>query len=142
MRPTCYTPYRLIDQVHQKLERWRNVSPRTGETRSSRWAPAFDVLEGDDHYLLRADVPGVARNDIDIQLERSVLTIRAERKAERSGDSRGYRRRERRPGRFCRQFTLPDTVDSAGISARVSDGVLEISIPKQAAATLRKITLN
>ena len=142
MRLSYCQPYRLIDQVQHELDRLMNALPGTGKAPSSHWAPAFDVLEGENQYLLRADVPGVARNEIDIQLEQSVLTIRGGRTAEHPGDSLGYRRRERCTGRFFRQFTLPDTVESAGISARVSDGVLEVSIPKQAAAKPRKITLN
>jgi HSP20 family protein len=142
MRLSCCTPYRVIDRVHHELDRWMNVLPRTGEAPSSCWAPAFDVLEGDDHYLLRADVPGVARKDIDIRLDRSVLTVHGERKAEHADEPQGYWRRERRQGQFLRQFTLPDSVDRAGISARLSDGVLEICIPKQAAAKPKKIALN
>jgi HSP20 family protein len=142
MRLNCYTPYRLIDQVHQELDRLTNAMPQPGAAASSRWAPAFDVLEDTNNYLLRADVPGVARRDIDVRVEKSVLTIRGERKAEQGDNPQGYRRRERRQGAFCREFTLPDTVDRAGISARISDGVLEITLPKQTASRPKKITLN
>lgn len=143
MRLACYSPYRLIDQVHNEFDRLLHSLPGTGAAPpGSRWTPAFDVLESEKCYLLRADVPGVAREDIAVSLENSVLTIRGERKAGHKDDPQGYRRRERRLGRFEREFTLPDNVDSAAISARVSDGVLEISIPKQAAAGRRKIDLN
>jgi HSP20 family protein len=142
MRLNCYTPYRLIDQVHQEFDRLTNAIPQAGTAASSRWAPAFDVLEDSNNYLLRADVPGVARRDIDVRVDKSVLTIRGERKADHDDNPRGYRRRERRHGAFCREFSLPDTVDPAGISARISDGVLEITIPKQTAARPKKITLN
>ena len=142
MRLTCYQPYRLSEQFQGELDRLMNATPRNAPDRSGRWTPAFDVLENEVGYLLRADLPGVERGNIDISLENSILTIKGERKPEHTGDSRGYRRRERRHGQFLRQYTLPDSVDSAGISARMSNGVLEISIPKQASHAPRKITLN
>jgi HSP20 family protein len=143
MRLTCYPPCRRIDQARNEFDRLLHSLPGTGAAPpGSRWTPAFDVLESEKHYMIRADVPGVAREDIAVSLENSVLTIRGERKALHTDHPQGYRRRERRLGRFERRFTLPDSVDSAAISARVSDGVLEISIPKQAAAAPRKIALN
>lgn len=142
MRLNCYTPYHLVDHVHQELDRLTNAMPQADAAAPGRWAPAFDVLEDSNNYLLRADVPGVAPGDIDVRVEKSVLTIRGERKPEHGDNPRGYRRRERRQGAFCREFTLPDTVDRAGISARISDGVLEITLPKQTVARAKKITLN
>jgi HSP20 family protein len=139
---TSYEPYRLIDRFHDEINRLFSASPENSVVPTSRWTPAFDVLEDELRYVLRADVPGVDRKDIDIRLDNSVLTIKGERKPEHADGKQGYRRRERRQGQFFRQFTLPDSVDTAGISARVSNGVLEISIPKPAKPAPRKIILN
>lgn len=137
-----YEPYRLINHFHDEINRLLSATPESNTAPSTRWAPAFDVLEDELRYVLRADVPGIERKDIDISLKDYILTIKGERKPEHADGKQEYRRRERRHGQFFRQFTLPDSVDTAGISAWVSDGVLEISIPKQAKPAPRKIILD
>jgi HSP20 family protein len=100
-----------------------------------------DIREEENRYVLEADIPGVAREDLDITLEDSVLTIKGERTINSVESSEGYRRRERTHGSFVRQFTLPDTVNTEAISAAFVNGVLEIGIPKQAKPEPRKITV-
>ena len=99
-----------------------------GPTR--RWIPAMDLVETGDHYVLRADLPGLADDDVNIQLEDNVLTISGERKAEHGDQHEGYYRLERAFGAFSRSLTLPDGVGPDGVQAHFDRGVLEIRIPK------------
>jgi HSP20 family protein len=100
----------------------------TGTTR--RWLPPMDLVETPDHYVLRADLPGLSDGDVAVQLEDNVLTISGERKAENEDQQEGYYRLERAFGAFSRSLTLPDGVDPDGVQAHFDRGVLEIRIPK------------
>jgi HSP20 family protein len=95
-----------------------------------RWMPPMDLVETGDHYVLRADLPGLSDGDVNVQLEDNVLTLSGERKAEHEGQQEGYYRLERAFGVFSRSLTLPDGVDPDAIGAHFDRGVLEIRIPK------------
>jgi len=104
-----------------------------------RFLPAVDIQETQDSYLLRADVPGVPADAIDISVKDGVLTVTGERQSERKTSEAGYHRVERAYGRFQRSFALPKGVHSEGIEARVDNGVLTVTIPKPVAAVPHKI---
>ena len=109
---------------------------------SRRWIPAMDLVESDDHYVLRADLPGLAEQDINIELESGVLTISGERKDTRTEENtHGYRRVERSYGSFSRSLKLPAGVDGDAVEASFDKGVLEVSIPKPAQLKPRKVTI-
>jgi HSP20 family protein len=95
-----------------------------------RWLPPMDLVETPDHYVLRADLPGLSDGDVNVQLEANVLTISGERKAEHENQQEGFYRLERAFGAFSRSLTLPDGVDPDGIQAHFDRGVLEIRVPK------------
>jgi HSP20 family protein len=99
-------------------------------TPARRWIPAMDLVETTDHYVLRADLPGLGDEDVNVQLEDNVLTISGERKMEQHTEQDGYYRLERAFGGFSRSLTLPDGVDPEGVQAHFDRGVLEITIPK------------
>jgi HSP20 family protein len=101
-----------------------------GNGTTRRWLPPMDLVETPDHYVLRADLPGLSDGDVNVQLEDSVLTISGERKAEHEDQQEGYYRLERSFGTFSRSLTLPDGVDPDGVQAQFDRGVLEIRIPK------------
>jgi HSP20 family protein len=94
-----------------------------------RWIPAMDLVETTDHYVLRADLPGVREDDVTVQLEDNVLTIAGQRAAEHD-PQQGYYRMERAFGAFSRSLTLPDGVDPDHVEARFDHGVLDVRIPK------------
>ena len=122
----------------------RYLTPRFGrsvETPVSDWAPAVDIVEEKDRFVLRADVPGVARDDIEVSMEDGVLTIAGERHTEKRDNVEGVKRFERVSGKFYRRFTLPETADAEGIVARSANGILEVSIPKQPEVQPRRITV-
>jgi len=114
------------------MRRW----PRTSndERRVYDWAPAADVSETDGEYLIKAELPEVGKDDLNITVQEGVLTLAGERKEEKREDNEKVHRIERFHGSFSRRFTLPDDADEQGIKAESKDGVLVIHIPKQKVA--------
>lgn len=95
-----------------------------------RWIPPMDLVEADDEYVLRADLPGLAKDDLEIEVKDNVLTISGERQAEHEDRKEGYHRVERAFGRFSRSLDLPKGIDASAVSADFENGVLEVRIPK------------
>ena len=115
---------------------------RTGDESSSAvWAPQTDLVETDERFELRLDVPGLSTDDIDINLQNGTLTVSGERTSERTGEGEDYVRVERAFGTFHRSFTLPDAVDHKRIEAAYEDGVLSIHVPKTEESTPRQIEI-
>jgi len=106
---------------------------------NSQWVPAVDVNETEDTYLIEADVPGISPDDIEVTLERGVLTLKGERQAEKNVEEKGARHIERSYGSFVRRFSLPDTADAENIDARAEQGVLRLTIKKKAESKPRRI---
>ena len=117
------------------------AAPATPRTALRRWLPATDVVERDDAYVLRTDLPGLAQEDVKIEVEDNVLTISGERKAESDTTDGSYRRVERAFGTFSRRLQLPEGVDADAIAASFDKGVLEISIPKPELRKPRQIVI-
>ena len=103
------------------------------------WAPPVDILENDDELLLKADVPDVELKDINIEIEHGTLTLKGERKFEKSDQGKGYHRIERSYGQFVRCFSIPDTVDADKDKADYKNGVLSVTLPKKEVAKPRTI---
>lgn len=108
---------------------------------TSQWMPPVDIREEQDRFVLYADIPGVDPKDIEVQMDRGMLTIKGERRIDAGGTAAGerYARVERVHGGFHRRFALPDSADPDGISASGSHGVLRIVIPKKPESTPRRI---
>jgi HSP20 family protein len=99
----------------------------------SEWAPAIDVTTKDGNLVIRAELPGVKPEDVDITLHDNVLTISGERKADQEEERGGYYVRERRYGSFSRSLTLPQGTDESKINARYDNGILEVTVEGAAA---------
>ena len=112
------------------------------EQRAQRWVPAMDLVEADDHFLLKADLPGLSEEDVSIEIRDNALTISGERKSEYEKRERGWYRVERATGRFSRSLSLPDGVDPEAVRAEFDRGVLEVWIPKPEARQPRRIQIN
>jgi len=108
---------------------------------NGNWVPAVDVAEEPERLMVRAELPGMKQEDIDIRFEGGLLTIRGERKFENEKNERNYHRIERAYGTFSRSFTLPRTVDADEIVASYDDGILEIVIPKRDEAKPKQIKI-
>ncbi len=135
MRIARYEPWPFVDLINRDLNRIAN------RTAGTRWVPAVDIIEEQDAFLLRADVPGVDNADIDVSMDNGVLSVSGERRAEEREEDTGTQRIERETGRFVRRFTLPDTADAKGISAKSRNGILEVTIPKLPEIQARRISV-
>jgi len=113
----------------------------TGTVSGRRWLPAMDLVETDDHFVLRADLPGLSEDDVDVTLENDVLTVSGQRKAETETREKGYYRVERASGSFRRSLSLPEGVDPDAIEANFDKGVLEVRIPKPEQRKPRKVAI-
>lgn len=112
------------------------------QSQAERWVPPMDLVEAEDQFLLRADLPGLGESDVNIEVNDNVLSISGERKAEHERHERGWYRLERQTGRFSRSLTLPEGVDADGVSASFDRGVLEVRIPKPAQRKPRRIAIS
>ncbi len=141
-----WEPARELQSVQSEINRLFNTlfeSPTpTGNGSTRRWIPAMDLVENENDFVLRADLPGVAEKDVKIELQDNVLTISGERKSEHEERREGYYRLERSSGSFSRSLTLPEGIDPSGITASYNRGVLEIHVPKPVARKPHKVTIN
>lgn len=140
---SLYEPWNLLNQLQRELERKQDLSGGSSEgtSVSAEWAPSVDIKEEGDRFVLLADLPGVSPSHIDVSMENGVLTLSGTRETEAKTQREGYKRIERVSGTFHRRFSLPDTVDAEGISARCANGVLEIVIPKKSVVQPKKIVV-
>ncbi|MEO7935220.1 MAG: Hsp20/alpha crystallin family protein [Dokdonella sp.] len=109
---------------------------------TSQWAPRVDIREEETRFVIFADIPGVDPKDIEVNMDKGILTIKGDRAAESVSENSQLTRVERSSGTFYRRFALPDSADAENISASGKHGVLEISIPKKPETTPRRITIN
>src|SRR5210317_1506077 len=112
------------------------------DTDMGMWNPAVDLYEKDDHFVIKAELPGVDKKDISIDLKDRVLTLSGERSYENEVKEENYYRRERSYGKFQRVFTLPADVDSDKIKADFNDGLLQIEVPKPEEQKPKKVTIH
>lgn len=108
---------------------------------TSQWTPHVDIKEEPNRFVIYADIPGVEPKDIEVHMEKGVLSIKGERKVESVEQTDQYTRVERARGTFFRRFALPDSADQDGITAEGRHGVLEITIPKKPETTARRIEI-
>jgi HSP20 family protein len=106
---------------------------------TSQWVPRVDVKEEQDRFVLYADLPGIDPDEIEVSMDKGILTIKGERSSESSEQTDRFSRIERRYGSFYRRFALPDSADPQGIQAHGRNGVLAITIPKRPEAAPRRI---
>ncbi len=130
--------WRINDLFDESLGRSRGSATST----RSIWSPPVDVLESADSYLVRAELPGINKEDFNLEVKDGVLTLSGERKLEAPANGFEYRSVERIAGKFSRSFYVPQTVKQDGIQATCRDGILEIRVPKMEHAKARQITIN
>ncbi len=138
-----FEPWSIADLMRRDFNRL--ASHRLGqtdvETPVTDWVPAVDIIEEKECFVVRADVPGVDAADIEVSMDDGVLSVSGERRTEPHDDIDGMRRFERASGRFHRRFTLPETADAEGITAKSANGILEVTIPKLPEVQARRITV-
>jgi HSP20 family protein len=143
-----WEPVREITSIQNEMNRLFNTffdTPTTGNggtgTSPRRWVPAMDLVETDDSFVLKADLPGLTEGDVNVEVEDNVLTVSGERKAEHEDKREGYVRVERSYGTFRRSLTLPEGIDPEAVQASFENGVLEVRIPKPEERKPRKVSI-
>ena len=136
-----FEPFRGVFSLQDQINRLFNETfDRSGEEGSlTTWAPAVDIYETEHELVVKADLPDVKPEDLDIRVENNILTIRGERKFEMKVNQDNYLRVERSYGSFSRSFSLANTVNIEAIKADYKDGVLTLSIPKREEAKPKQI---
>jgi HSP20 family protein len=129
-----WQPFREADDFMRRfgmrdVDRWPQFIAGEGE-KTVAWAPAADISETDKEYLVKAELPGVKREDVKVTQDDGVLTIEGERKYEKEAKGEKSHRVERFYGTFCRSFSLPDDADAMLIRAETKDGILNVHVPK------------
>jgi HSP20 family protein len=140
-----WEPLRELTSLQNEMNRlfgtFFDMPPgNTGPLR--RWIPAMDLVETDDAFVLRADLPGLSHEDVSIEFENNVLTVAGERKAEQEEEREGYFRVERAFGAFSRSLTVPDGINADAVTATFDRGVLEIRIPKPEERKPRRVQIS
>jgi HSP20 family protein len=132
---SVWDPFADLNRIQREFEK-SYFGPRA---RPADFAPPVDVHEDADSLVLRAELPGVKREDVEVSIDSNVLTLKGERKLEKEEEGRRYHRVERAYGTFVRQFQLPSNIDATSIDAKLSDGILTLRLHKKAELKPRKI---
>jgi HSP20 family protein len=143
MSLTRYNPWSVFDQLQRELNMpmTKFDTEDNGNIATANWAPAVDIKEDEKAFTLLADIPGVDPDEIEVTMDKGVLTIKGERQSEKKTEEENYKRVERQYGVFYRRFTLPDSANAEAIEAHSEHGVLKIIIPKQEVAQSRRISV-
>ena len=143
-----WEPVRELSTMQNEMNRlfgtfFDSPTPRSGRRALVRsWIPAMDVVENENEYVLRADLPGLSEGDVNVELDDNVLRISGERKSEHEEKTDGFYRVERATGRFSRSLTLPEGVSADGIQANFNNGVLEVHIEKPEQRKPQKVAIS
>jgi HSP20 family protein len=137
-------PFRGLSTLQDQFNRIFNESFHSAgqESALTTWAPAVDISETANELVVKADLPEVSEKDIDVRVENNLLTIRGERKFEKSVSEESFLRVERSYGSFSRSFSLPNTLNAEAIRAEYKNGVLTITLPKREETKPRQVKVN
>jgi HSP20 family protein len=146
MELTIWRPFAGLEnftsQINNLFDETLDRGWSSASSAGTIWTPAVDVLESKDSYLLRAELPGMNKEDFNLEVKNGMLTISGERKLDQPVSNVQYRSVERIAGKFSRSFYLPQTVQQDGIQATYREGILEIYVPKLDHAKARQIRVS
>ncbi|HEX6729100.1 MAG TPA: Hsp20/alpha crystallin family protein [Pyrinomonadaceae bacterium] len=139
-----YDPFRDLRTLQEEVNRLfsTNLTRAFGDDEGigrGAWSPSVDIFENKDQIVVEAELPGMKQEDFDLSIENNVITLRGERRFEKSQETDNYHRVERSYGAFTRSFTLPQTVSGEGATAEYNNGVLRVTLPKREEAKPRRI---
>ena len=141
-----YDPFRDLRTLQEEVNRLfsTNLTRAFGDEGIGRgaWAPSVDIYENKDQIVLEAELPGMKQEEFDLSIENNVITLRGERKFEKTDEADNYHRVERSYGAFTRSFTLPQTVSAEGATAEYNNGVLRVTLPKREEVKARRIQIS
>ncbi|HHP50524.1 MAG TPA: Hsp20/alpha crystallin family protein [Moorella mulderi] len=139
---TPWDPFREIEEFRQRMMEWfRPLFPVERRWEVDFWTPAIEMVEEKDKYVVKADLPGMKKEDIEVSVTQNMFTIKGERKIEEQRKDKGYYYCERRYGSFVRSIALPGSVEVDKIKATYKDGVLTVELPKAEEEKGRKIDI-
>lgn len=141
-----WDPFGELEEVSNRLNRifGRSAVPAAAGNEMmtvADWAPSVDISETDKEYLIKADIPGVKKEDVKVTIENGVLTVKGERKSEKDEKGKTFHRIERSYGSFVRSFSLPEGVDDAAAKAEFKDGMINITLPKSEKAKSKAVEI-
>lgn len=141
-----WEPARELGAIQQEMNRLFGAAFDTSSAGNggsgSHWIPPMDLVEEGEEFVLRADLPGVSEDDVNVELQDNVLSISGRRESEQEDRRQGYYRVERATGAFSRALTLPEGIDPDNIKASFDNGVLEVRVPKPEERKPRKVSIN
>ncbi len=141
-----YDPFRDLRTLQEEVNRLfsTNLTRAFDDEGIGRgaWAPSVDIYENKDQIVLEAELPGMNQEDFDLSVENNIITLRGERKFEKTDEADNYHRVERSYGAFTRSFTLPQTVSAEGATAEYNSGVLRVTLPKREETKARRIQVS
>jgi HSP20 family protein len=142
---THWDPFRELEDMHRHLTRIFDRNPARDDGRefitTAQWAPSVDIVEDDQNYVIKAELPEVKKEDVHVRVDNGILTLTGERKFEKEEKNRKYHRTERAYGSFARSFALPDNIDADKVAANYKDGILSVSVAKSAKAKPKQIEI-
>jgi HSP20 family protein len=140
-----WNPFRELEDMQSRLNRLFGDAPfprmREDGMSLSGWSPAVDVQETEKEYLIKADLPDVKKEDVKVELLDGALTIEGERQQEKEEKGKKFHKIEREYGKFLRRFALPTEVDASNVQAEFKNGVLNVHLPKSAAAKPKAVAV-
>jgi len=145
---TLWEPFRDLMNLQARLDRafkesGKSITGDAGEGfDSATWTPVVDISENSENFVIKADIPGVKKEDINIDINDKTLSIKGVRKLEKEESKDDYIRIERSYGEFSRSFSLPQNIDTKNIKASYKDGILELTLPKKEEAKPKKINID
>jgi len=137
-----WTPWQELENMNRQLSHLFDDSPLNTLSDAEQWAPRVDIRETDDALLVQAELPGIDKKDVHLEVKDGVLTLSGERRYEKDVKEENVHRVERVYGSFSRSFSLPTNVDAEKVDASMRDGVLEVRLPKRESAKPKAIAIH
>ncbi len=143
MTITRWNPFKELQSLQERMDQIWDSSIASNKDQLSRgdWLPQVDIFEKDKNVVIKAELPGMKKDDIDVSIENNVLTLKGKREMEKEISESDFHRIERAYGTFIRSFSLPKTVDAEKIKASYNDGVLMLTLPKAKEAEPKRIEI-
>jgi len=137
-----WSPWNELETMNNQLSRLLDGSRFEMARDADQWTPSVDIKETDEALLVQAELPGIEKKDVHLEVKDGILTLTGERRYEKDVKEENVHRIERAYGRFSRSFSLPRNVDAGNIEATMKSGVLEVRLPKRESAKPKSITIN
>jgi len=137
-----WTPWQELENMNSQLSHLLDESPLSTFSEADQWAPRVDIRETNDALLVQAELPGIDKKDVHLEVKDGVLTLSGERRYEKDVKEENVHRVERAYGSFSRSFSLPTNIDTGKVDANMENGVLEVRLPKRESAKPKAIAIH